>query len=1398
MKENNDIRNGKGLVMATTMQMVRRSRLFSLVAACVLLSARPVYAEDIQIYLQAGSESAGANVVFLLETAGQVNTNFANGHPACPGRSVSDEMFCAMDMVVNALSGNMRVGIAAQNRGGTDGGHIGFTVTNLEETAGTRVVSRVRTELADAVQDRASRDDPWNTIDVQSGQMRLPGNRGNAGHLEATRRVGFVFNDVAIPSWAKVTSARLELRMPASRSGSGDAYVAFEEVDHPALFADRPGEDLADRVWSDTVASDLKMEGTQMSIDVSAAMQGAVARTDWCGRNSVTLMIDRTSFGGGSEPLVYSYRAQNADGNRLGQPELVVEWDPDTAHGQPAGEQSCMGGVRLDLQADADDGSESLSKTSVVTSSEQLLAGRNANPNGVSDLNNNQNYMSGLRFNNVAFGSDTRIADAKLNLRVDEAGSQPLIIRPMLGNTPAFAGNGSISSRPVGAAIETTVAAGNEIVDVTDAVRSILTSAGWAPGGALGFRLEAKNATTVSERIKIQAREGGAASAFLVMSVLSNKPGDFAQSLTRRDEVRVALDNMQSGAGGGNTKTGASYVETIRYLREMSPRYGNQDYADPNAFSDASRSRYTGVDYDIDECPGETHVIMVSNKDPNGQDPSEAAKGYQELSGNTCSAGDQSGWGCIQSLAGYLRSEGIVTHAVNFAETEALADKMKKVAARGGGEYRYASNALELSEVIAEILDSIVISDASMAAPGVAVNQLNRFRHLDQLYYALFRPSLDTRWDGNLKRYRLDFSTEPPTIVDERGRAAVDPTTGFFRGSSNSWWGMRDDGLDLDDGSDVTLGGAREELEMGNTQRRLLVAETSPSAGGSASATTKPAGMTLHQVRSSADISSPLLLGMESGASDAEVQSRVEFLLDGWGDPLHSEPRLVNYGFQGSFGDASLDDSLQDNTLFVSTNDGMLHAIEAKTGKELFTFMPPEELAKTDDRFVGGRLDADDPQRTTYGLDGGITVWRQASGDGSGSARNVFLYAAQRRGGRNYYALDATDRENPRLLWSINGGSGAFSNLGQSWAAPTLAQIVLDGKLVPVLVIGGGYSPDDHDTTGSVSGGDSMGNGIYIVNANNGALIWSASSSGATVNHPDMKWAMPAAVSVVDVDFNGVLDYLYATDLGGQVFRVDFNHANTGSSDLVHRVVTLAKLGASDPDTSGIGNHRRFHSSPVVALGRRDGETLLQVSVGSGYRAHPLDTRTNDRIYLLDDVDALDARGPGTITSPPITETRLLDVTNNLEPDPSEMEGKRGWMIRLESGEKVLAPSVITEGVIFMSSYLPETAYADKCQRVIGSSRLYGLRLSDGGPALRDSSGDLVRSEDLILPGLPPTPQVLLGPEAERVVLVGTAAVDVGPSGGFGLRRTRWYEVPTEAEADAVLQETMMKTEQEE
>jgi len=50
------------------------------------------------------------------------------------------------------------------------------------------------------------------------------------------------------------------------------------------------------------------------------------------------------------------------------------------------------------------------------------------------------------------------------------------------------------------------------------------------------------------------------------------------------------------------------------------------------------------------------------------------------------------------------------------------------------------------------------------------------------------------------------------------------------------------------------------------------------------------------------------------------------------GDPLHASPVVLNYGSAGS----------SVRNVFVSTNEGVLHAINNSDGSEVYSFIPDD------------------------------------------------------------------------------------------------------------------------------------------------------------------------------------------------------------------------------------------------------------------------------------------------------------------------------------------------------------------------------------------------------------------------------------------------------------------------
>lgn len=135
----------------------------------------------------------------------------------------------------------------------------------------------------------------------------------------------------------------------------------------------------------------------------------------------------------------------------------------------------------------------------------------------------------------------------------------------------------------------------------------------------------------------------------------------------------------------------------------------------------------------------------------------------------------------------------VITHTIGFAANTSANNFLNQLALQSGGGFYQADNSTELLDAFNTILRSVKDINATFVSPGVAVNQLNRLTHRDELYFALFKPSEGAIWPGNLKRYRLDGDE----VLDKNGLDAVDSVTGFFAENSHSYWSVLADGNDV-------------------------------------------------------------------------------------------------------------------------------------------------------------------------------------------------------------------------------------------------------------------------------------------------------------------------------------------------------------------------------------------------------------------------------------------------------------------------------------------------------------------------------------------------------------------------------------------------------------------------
>ena len=141
-----------------------------------------------------------------------------------------------------------------------------------------------------------------------------------------------------------------------------------------------------------------------------------------------------------------------------------------------------------------------------------------------------------------------------------------------------------------------------------------------------------------------------------------------------------------------------------------------------------------------------------------------------------------------------------------------------------------------------------------------------------------------------------------------------------------------------------------------------------------------------------------------------------------------------------------------------------------------------------------------------------------------------------------------------------------------------------------------------------------------MVDLETGNELWRAGAdAGADLPLSSMTRAIPSAVRVLDMTGNGFADRMYAADLGGQVWRFDVTSGNFPSNLATGGVI--ARFGAEGQVNPGPAETRRFFSTPDVSMvfDKKQDTRYLAISLGSGYRAHPLDKGAADRFYSLRD-----------------------------------------------------------------------------------------------------------------------------------------------------------------------------------
>ncbi len=801
-----------------------------------------------------------------------------------------------------------------------------------------------------------------------------------------------------------------------------------------------------------------------------------------------------------------------------------------------------------------------------------------------------------------------------------------------------------------------------------------------------------------------------------IMRFSGNNGGQVIQGIKDLDTNRAATNAIVDAIpASGNTPLAETMYEAALYYRGLDADYGSLLSTDNDALDSLIPMNYKQP---AEFACAKNFIVLLTDGQPTSDlgawSRAPTLPKFASTLGRTSCSGANVNGACLDDIAEYLSKvdintavngdQHVTTYTIGFTVDLPI---LKSTAELSGGEYYLASDVKSLTAALTDIVTNIFDRDISFTAPAVAVNAFNRTQHLNDLYVSVFRAADEVHWPGNLKKFTIKESE----IRDANDNAAVDPSTGYFANSSKNFWSS----LTKPDGADVTKAGAANALPDPSVRKvytninsgDLVMPNNALSTANIGSFTPGDFGLTGAAGEPSMANLINWARGVDIKDEDNDTTTTVRYAM---GDALHAEPAAVVYG-----------DNLgnQNIVVFSATNDGFLHAIDAETGQEIWSFVPQDLLENIADLYYNENIDY-----KTYGLDGNIVpVVYDANQDGIITTGQDFVYIVfgMRRGGDKYFMIDVTDRFSPVLRWNKT-----FTELGQSWSTPAVAKVRINSakQTSPqkaVLVIGGGYDTS-HDSPAHPTSPDAEGAGIYMLDLETGDAIWRAGRDAfADFVTPQMTRAIPSMVRVIDMNGDGYANRMYAADLGGQIWRFDITNGNTPNSLVAGGVI--ARLGAEGIASPSTAETRRFYATPDVAMftDKRQDRRFLAINIGSGYRAHPLDNSASDRFYSIRDPNVFSQMTQAQYNSYDVIEDGdLVDVAGKAE-TTIPVNG-RGWKMTLPATEKVMSTARTFNDSVYFVTFEPQVNSADPCQAGLSQNRLYRVNVANGDPVIPEGT----------------------------------------------------------------------------
>ena len=444
------------------------------------------------------------------------------------------------------------------------------------------------------------------------------------------------------------------------------------------------------------------------------------------------------------------------------------------------------------------------------------------------------------------------------------------------------------------------------------------------------------------------------------------------------------------------------------------------------------------------------------------------------------------------------------------------------------------------------------------------------------------------------------------------------------------------------------------------------------------------------------------------------------------GDVVHSTPVFVgkphfigrdygDYPNTDLYSDFVTNNKTRTQLVYTGANDGMLHAFRADNGEEHFAYIPNVVMQDLSD--------LTDPNYThQYYVDLTPSVndiyMTPASGTNAGSASwNSVLVGGLGKGGKGYFALNVTNPNNldseaeaaQNVLWEFteadDGGVGN-SDLGYSYSEPLIAMSNADsgGNKRWVAIFGNGYNSTSADGNAHLyvlfieAGQD----GVWTVNSDfikiDTGYGKAESTDGTTPNGI-------GGVRGIDSDGNGTVDYVYAGDLQGNLYRFDLTSTTATNWDNSTTILFKAKYSAGNAFPRATS--QPITKRPIVAKHPTDGGYVVIATTGSWMTSDDATDYSTQSIYgIWDDMSGSPEVTMNSLTNQLVEQVftnqasaehgfTVRTLTNNpviWKNNGPASDKVKGWYIDLDAGyagERAVRNLQLRGNIVFVNTVIP-------------------------------------------------------------------------------------------------------------